>query len=185
MASVDVFLKCGVKVRQAVIWLTGLSGAGKTTLARALERGLCDAGCGVKVLDGDDLRAAVPGIGFDHDARHRHILNTAGLAADLEAQGMLVVVSLISPYRESRRQAREKCKNFLEVYVDTPLDECERRDPKGLYCRARSGEIGNFTGISDVYEAPENPEIRVPTIGLSENQSADLLLEQIRARLGL
>ena len=172
-------------MQQGVVWLTGLPGAGKTTLARALGNWLLAVGQKAHVLDGDELRAAYPEVGFDHDSRHRHILRTAGLAADLEEKGAIVVVSLISPYRASRQQARELCRHFIEVYVDASLEECERRDPKGLYRRARAGEIIHFTGVSDVYEPPEAPEIQVPTAGIAVDQSVGLLVEGIRSRLQL
>ena len=172
-----------IKLKQAVVWLTGLSGAGKTTLARALGQWLLAAGHQVHVLDGDELRAASPELGFDHGSRHRHILRTASLAADLEDKGAIVVVSLISPYRASRQLAREMCREFIEVYVDTSLEECERRDPKGLYRRARAGQIVNFTGVDDVYEPPEAPEIRIPTAGIAVEQSVKLLVDAIGNRL--
>ena len=113
-------------MQQGVVWLTGLPGAGKTTLALALGNWLLAEGHAARVLDGDELRAAYPGVGFDHDSRHRHILRTASLAADLEDKGSIAVVSLISPYRASRQQARELCRHFIEVYVDASLEERER-----------------------------------------------------------
>ena len=172
-------------MKQGVVWLTGLSGAGKTTLAHALRDWLSASGYLVQVLDGDVLRAANPQIGFDRDSRLRHIVSTARLAADLAADGAIVLVSLISPYREVRQQAREMCHEFIEVYVDASLEECERRDPKGLYRRARAGEIANFTGVSDVYEAPESPDIRVPTMGMPVDLSVKVLLEGIKTCWGL
>lgn len=170
-------------MKQGVIWFTGLSGAGKTTLARALGDWLLTEGHKVHLLDGDVLRAACPALGFDHCSRHRHILRTASLAAELEGKGAIVVASLISPYRESRQQARQLCKSFIEVYVDASLEECERRDPKGLYRRARAGEIVNFTGVDDAYEPPQKAEIQVPTAGIPVDQSVKLLIEGVGAWL--
>lgn len=151
--------------RSAVIWLTGLSAAGKTTLAESVESALSDSGYLVCVLDGDTIRAGLSAdLGFTADARAEQVRRVAHVARLLSGSGLLCVVSLISPYRSDRNLARAIVgPDFHEVYVRASLDTCERRDPKGLYRRARRGEIQNFTGISDPYEEPVHPELIVDT----------------------
>ena len=162
-----------------VIWFTGLSAAGKTTLAAALSEKLMILGHRVEHLDGDLVRKMFPGTGFTRDERDRHIKRVGYLAALLEKHQVLVVASFISPYREARAFVRQQCNRFIEVYVSTPLEECEKRDPKGLYKKARLGEISNFTGISDPYEAPEHPEIIVDTTGATVNQTVEQILKAL------
>jgi adenylylsulfate kinase len=150
-------------VESAVLWFTGLSGAGKSTIAAMVCDRLRLAGAKVEYLDGDAIRSLFPGTGFSRHDRDEHIRRVGFLASRLEHHGVVVVCALISPYIDSREHVRRLCRNFVEIHIATPLDECERRDVKGLYRRARRGEITNFTGIDDVYEAPLDPELRIDT----------------------
>lgn len=148
----------------ATVWFTGLSGSGKSTIATEVERLLVAAGRPTYLLDGDNLRLGLNAdLGFstaDRDENIRRVGEVARLFADA---GVVALVPVISPYRAGRDRARAVHEaaglRFVEVFVDTPLDECERRDPKGLYAKARRGEIANFTGIDDPYEPPEHPEL--------------------------
>jgi bifunctional enzyme CysN/CysC len=175
--------------RGATLWLTGLPGAGKTTIATALEERLVERGHHVYVLDGDNLRHGLnSNLGFDAAARTENVRRAAEAARLLADAGAIVVVSLISPYQADRAQARSILEAadlaFLEVFVDTPLAECERRDPKGLYARARRGEIRGFTGVDDPYEAPEAPDAQIRTVGRAlEEELEDL--ERLLTRRGL
>jgi adenylylsulfate kinase len=163
----------------SVIWLTGLSASGKTTIGEVLANDLKILGHRVEQLDGDLVRKMFPGTGFTREERDRHIKRVGYLAALLEKHDVFVVASFISPYREARAFVRSQCKNFIEVYLSTPLEECERRDPKGLYKKARTGDITNFTGIDDPYEPPENPEIEIDTTGISVEEAVDRILEYL------
>ena len=165
--------------KAAVLWFTGLSGSGKSTVASHVYETLKCRGTEVEYLDGDALRSVFPTIGFTREERDQHVRRTGYLASRLEAHGVTVVASLVSPYRESRDFVRGLCRNFVEIYVDTPLEECERRDVKGLYARARRGEIPNFTGISDPYEPPEHPEIRFDTRTVSIEEASAQILERL------
>lgn len=169
-------------LQPAVIWLTGLSGAGKTTIAAVLVAALQARGQKVDALDGDVIRSRFPATGFTRPERDAHIKRVGAMASQLEAEGVTVVASLVSPYHESRRFVRALCRRFIEVYVATPLDECERRDPKGLYRRARAGEIAHFTGIDDPYEPPESPEIVIDTTALSPEVAAERILAYLCER---
>lgn len=163
------------------VWLTGLSGSGKSTVAVELERRLVAAGRAAYLLDGDNLRHGLNGdLGFsaaDRDENVRRVAHVARLLADA---GLVAIAPLISPYRAARDQARAIHEaagiRFLEVFVDTPLAECERRDPKGLYARARAGELTGMTGIDDPYEPPHHPELRLtPADGSPADQAARVL----------
>jgi bifunctional enzyme CysN/CysC len=150
--------------RGATVWLTGLSGSGKSTVAAATERRLVDAGRPAYVLDGDNLRLGLNGdLGFSAADRTENVRRVGHVARLLADAGVVVLVPLISPYRADRDVVRELHVAaelpFLEVFVDTPLELCEQRDPKGLYKQARAGEIKGFTGIDDPYEAPNAPEL--------------------------
>jgi adenylylsulfate kinase len=162
----------------AVLWFTGLSGSGKSTIAERVHAELERRGREVEYIDGDALRAVFPGTGYTRDQREEHLRRTGYMASRLEAHGITVVASFVSPYRESRDFIRKLCRNYVEIYVSTPLDECERRDVKGLYARARRGEIRNFTGIDDPYEPPEHPELTLDTRSLSVEQSVATVLER-------
>lgn len=163
------------------VWLTGLSGSGKSTVAVELERQLIEAGRPAYLLDGDNLRHGLNGdLGFsaqDRDENVRRVGHVARLFADA---GFVAIVPLISPYREARDLARALHDaaglSFLEVFIDTPLEICEQRDPKGLYAKARAGEITGMTGIDDPYEAPLDPERRyTPVDGTAAEVAAKLL----------
>jgi adenylylsulfate kinase len=169
-------------LKPSVVWFTGLSGSGKTTLCEALAERLRDRGFRVEHLDGDLLREAFPGTGFDRASREDHVKKVGFLASYLEKNGVFVLASLISPYEGSRGFVRGLCRNFVEVHVDTPLEECEKRDAKGLYARARSGELKHFTGIDDPYEAPKNPELRLNTAELSVEQAVERVWGRIAAQ---
>jgi len=161
-----------------VLWFTGLSGSGKSTIAIRVHEELVRRGVDVEYIDGDALREVFPNTGFTRAEREEHLRRTGYMASRLAAHGVTVVASLVSPYRESRELIRKLCREFVEIYVATPLDECERRDVKGLYARARRGEIKNFTGIDDPYETPENPELTLDTRALSVEQCVARVLER-------
>ncbi len=150
----------------AVVWLTGLSGAGKSTIALEVCRRLRMMGARVEYLDGDEIRSLFPNTGFSRADRDAHIRRVGFVASRLEHHGVFVVCALISPYAAARQQVRQLCRRFIEVHVATPLTECERRDVKGLYRRARAGELSSFTGLEDPYESPVNPELRLDTTGI-------------------
>ncbi len=160
-----------------VIWLTGLSASGKTTLAREILDRLKSSHIETELLDGDEIRSHFPQTGFSKEERHTHIKRVGYLASLLEKHRVFVVAALISPYRESRQAARALCQHFVEVYVSTPLDVCEQRDPKGLYQKARRGELAHFTGIDDPYEAPESPEIIVDLSSISVETAAQRVID--------
>jgi len=167
--------------RGFTVWLTGLSGAGKTTIAERLERELHASGLGVEVLDGDVVRTHLSkGLGFSREDRDTNILRIAFVAGLLTRHGAAVITAAISPYAETRRQARERIGDFVEVYVSCPLEELSRRDVKGLYARALRGEIANFTGVSDPYEAPEQPDVVVETDRETVAESVNKILAYLR-----
>ncbi|MCA8979956.1 MAG: adenylyl-sulfate kinase [Planctomycetes bacterium] len=156
--------------RGCVAWFTGLSGSGKSTVARAVEERLTAAGRLVYVLDGDNIRHGLcSDLGFSDEDRTENIRRIGHVAALFADAGAIVLTAFISPFRADRAQVRDVvgADDFLEVFVDAPLDVCESRDPKGLYVKARKGDIPEFTGISSPYEAPESPALRVPTGELS------------------
>src|SRR5215218_608282 len=170
----------GTRPTAPVLWFTGLSGSGKSTIATRVHQELLRRGVDVEYIDGDALREVFPQTGFTREEREEHLRRTGYMASRLAAHGITVVASFVSPYRESRDFIRGLCPEFLEIYVATPLEECERRDVKGLYARARRGEITNFTGIDDPYEVPEHPELTLDTRALSVDQCVATVL----ARLG-
>ena len=166
-----------------VVWLTGLSAAGKTTVANIVEAELERSGLVVDHLDGDIVRTHLSkGLGFSKEDRDTNIARIGWVASRLARAGAAVVVSAISPYEAARRHARslvELHAAFVEVYVSTPLEECARRDPKGLYAAAFAGEIDDFTGVSAPYETPSSPEVTLDTTGVSPTESAAVVLERL------
>jgi adenylylsulfate kinase len=166
----------------AVIWFTGLPGAGKSTIAGRVADRLRRRGVPVEVLDGDVIRRIFPGTGFTRAERDEHLRRVGFLASRLEQHGVFVVAAFVSPYADSRAFVRGLCRSFVEVHVSTPLAECERRDPKGLYAAARRGEIANFTGISDPYEPPPAAEVTVDASRLSVDAAGALVLAALDHR---
>ena len=173
----------GTRAPAPVLWFTGLSGSGKSTIATQVHAELVRRGRDVEYIDGDALREVFPNTGFTRGEREEHLRRTGYMASRLAAHGVTVVASFVSPYRESRDFIRRLCPGFVEIYVATPLEECERRDVKGLYARARRGEIRNFTGIDDPFEAPEHPELVLDTRTLTVEQSVSAVLERLGDRL--
>ena len=167
------------RLRPAVLWFTGLSGSGKSTIAGEVSRTLRARRYKVEQLDGDVVRDVFP-TGFTRPDRDAHIRRMGFVASLLEKHGVFVVASFVSPYAEARRFARGLCRNFVEIYVSTPLEECERRDVKGLYAKARRGEIKNFTGIDDPYEPPERPEITIDTRSVPVNDAVAMVVGALR-----
>jgi adenylyl-sulfate kinase len=165
------------------LWFTGLSGSGKTTISELVAPELERRGLLVERLDGDVVRTHLSyGLGFSKEDRDANIERIGWVASRLTRAGAAVVVSAISPYEEARRKARalvEEFGPFVEVHVATPVEECERRDVKGLYAKARTGEIPEFTGVSDPYEEPTDPELRIDTMAHDPAESARLVLAKL------
>jgi len=168
-------------LRGTTVWFTGLSGSGKSTVAFAVERLLVDSGRAAYVLDGDNVRHGLNGdLGFSAEARDENVRRVSEVARLFADAGVVALVPLISPYRAGRDRAREIHRAadlpFLEVFVDTPIELCEQRDPKGLYAKARAGEITGFTGIDDPYEAPIEPELWLrPDVGDPDAMAAQVI----------
>lgn len=176
-----------LKQKGATLWFTGLSGSGKSTVAVALEHKLTQSGHLTYRLDGDNIRLGInKNLGFTAEDRTENIRRIGEVAKLFVDAGVIVLTSFISPYRADRNVAREahnKDKmDFIEVFVDCPLAEAEKRDPKGLYKKARAGQIKNFTGIDDPYEAPEHPEIHLKTAELTLEQEVEVLYKALQER---
>jgi len=169
--------------KPCVVWFTGLSGGGKSTIANVLEKRLYAFGCHTYLLDGDNVRHGLnKDLGFTDADRVENIRRVAEVSRLMVDAGLIVLISFISPFRAERRMAREllETTEFVEVFVDTPLAVAEQRDPKGLYKKARRGELKNFTGVDSPYEAPEHAEVRVDTTRVTPEQAADLILQQLQ-----
>jgi bifunctional enzyme CysN/CysC len=178
----DRWSRLGVK--GATIWLTGLPGAGKSTIGEELERRLIAAGHPAYMLDGENMRHGISAdLGFSPTDRHEHARRVAAVARILADNGTVAIVALVSPMAADRAAARELHEqadlDFLEVWVDTPLEVCERRDPAGLYRRAYAGELTNFTGVDGPYEEPADPDLRLHTVGVSPEENARRIAEAL------
>jgi adenylylsulfate kinase len=166
------------------VWLTGLSGAGKSTITGALEKKLKAIGNKVEILDGDIVRLNLSkGLTFSKEDRDENIRRIGFVSHLLTRNGVIVIVSAISPYQEIREEVKKRIGDFVEVYVNSPLAVCEERDVKGLYKKARNGEIKNFTGIDDPYEAPLNPDVECRTDQENVEESTEKILDKL-AELG-
>ena len=168
----------------ATVWLTGLSGSGKSTIGHSLESALVKLRRASYVLDGDNLRFGLNSdLGFSTEDRTENVRRVSHVASVLADAGLVAVVPIISPYERGRQEARALHERnelpFLEVFVDTPLEVCEKRDPKGLYQRARAGEIPNMTGVNDPYERPSSPDLVIETEAEPLNESVDRILEAL------
>lgn len=177
-----------LKQRSVMIWFTGLSGSGKSTVAIALERELHKRGLLCRILDGDNIRSGINNnLGFSAADRIENIRRIAEVARLFIDSGIITIAAFISPGNDMREMASRIIgkDDFLEVFVDTPLEVCEQRDVKGLYAKARRGEIKDFTGISSPFEAPANPALRLDTSELTVEQSVNKLLELILPKVNL
>jgi len=171
--------------KPALLWFTGLSGSGKSTLAGALEAELMQRGIHTYLLDGDNVRHGLcSDLGFATADRQENLRRVGEVAKLMVDAGLVVLAAFVSPYRAERAAIRARLPEgeFIEVFVDTPLSECEQRDPKGLYKKARAGEIKHFTGIDDPYEAPEQADIHLQNHGQGIEQGVAILLAQLQAR---
>lgn len=171
-----------LKQRSVMVWFTGLSGSGKSTIAIALERELHKRGLLCRILDGDNIRSGINNnLGFSAEDRVENIRRIAEVSKLFIDTGVITIAAFISPNNELREMASTIIgkDNFLEIYVNTPIEECERRDVKGLYAKARKGEVKDFTGVSAPFEAPEHPALSLDTSVLSLEESVNKLLELI------
>jgi bifunctional enzyme CysN/CysC len=169
-----------------VVWFTGLSGAGKSTIANLVQRKMSVLGAHTYLLDGDNVRHGLnKDLGFTDADRVENIRRVGEVARLMVDAGLIVLCSFISPYRAERRMVRDLLgeDEFLEIFIDAPLSVAEERDPKGLYKKARAGEIKNFTGIDSPYEQPENPEIVIDTTRVTAEEAAGLIVDRLKARL--
>lgn len=166
-------------VKPCVILLTGLSGSGKTTIAESLSRSLTKMNVQNILLDGDDIRQSLRIVGFDESIRKTHNENVGRLASVFESYGKVVIISMIAPYKDAREYMRRYCKTFYEIYLNTSLEECSRRDVKGLYKSEKNGNIKRLTGVSDPYEIPDNPDLIIDTECVNLQDSVSLILKKI------
>jgi len=174
-----------LRQRGCVVWFTGLSGAGKSTLAKALERKLFELGHPAFILDGDNMRRGLNrDLSFSHEDRTENIRRVAEVAKLFADAGMICIAAFISPFRKDREDARRiiGMERMLEVYLSTPIEVCERRDTKGLYKKAREGEVRDFTGISSPYEPPAQPDLEVDTVGCTVDEAVARIIDTFISR---
>ncbi len=171
-----------VEVAPFVLWFTGLPGSGKSTIANAVYEELKKENRKMERLDGESVRQLFPTTGFSRKERIQHIERVGHLSSILVKNNITVVASFISPYRESRQFVRRLSTNFIEIFLNTPLEVCEQRDPKGLYAKARKGEIKQFTGVDDPYEKPENPNLVVDTVNKTVEENVKLIMTYLKEK---
>ncbi len=177
-----------LRQRGLTIWFTGLSGSGKSTVAIALEQLLAREGFLCRLLDGDNIRSGLnSNLGFSAEERRENIRRIAEVCRLFTDTGIVTMAAFVSPTNELRELARERigAEDFFEVYISTPIEECERRDVKGLYAKARRGEIRDFTGISAPFEAPASPSLAIDTTGSTPERCAEMVFEAIKERISL
>jgi len=168
------------EIQPFVIWITGLARSGKSEIGEKLTKKLKEIGLKAEHLDGHSVRDLFPQTGFSREEVNLHIERVGYLAGKLESQGVFVVASFLSPYKESREFVKKNCKNYVEVYISTPAEVCEEMDTKGIYKKAKAGEIKNFPGVNVEYEKPENPDITIDTSKISTNEAADKIFNNIK-----
>ena len=170
-----------------VLWFTGLSGSGKSTIASAVERELHQQGIRTFILDGDNVRTGLNSdLDFSAASREENIRRIAHVSALMKDAGLVVLSAFVSPYQKDRDFVRECAENdFSEIFISTPLEVCEQRDEKGLYAKARAGEISNFTGISAPFEEPTNPELDVPTHEINIEEATEMIVNYINTKIAL
>ena len=182
--EVDKLGRVGLKGhRPAVLWLTGLSGAGKSTIANGVEQRLNALGAHTYLLDGDNIRGGLNrDLGFTDADRVENVRRVAEVSGLFVDAGLIAIVALISPFRSERQTAREcvGAREFVEIFVDTPIEECRRRDPKGLYAKAAAGDLVNFTGLDSPYEPPEKPELRLTTVDHRPEELVESIVAYLR-----
>ncbi|PKA84365.1 adenylylsulfate kinase [Ulvibacter sp. MAR_2010_11] len=169
-----------------LVWFTGLSGSGKSTIANAVEKALFEKGIHTYTLDGDNVRKGLNNnLSFSPEDRLENIRRIAEVANLMVDSGLVVLAAFVSPYKADRKRIKQivGTANFVEVFVNTPLAECERRDVKGLYAKARAGEIENFTGINAPYEAPENPDVEIDTTKVSVAEAVSIIIKKLEHKL--
>ena len=162
-----------------MLWFTGLSASGKSTIADRVAKELVRRRVEVERLDGDHIRRLFPGTGLTRKERDEHLKRVGHISAMLEKHHITVIASFVSPYAKSRHFVRKLCRNFVEVFVSTPLAVCERRDPKGLYRKARQGTLRNFTGVGAPYEAPRHPEIIIDTSDITVDEASRIVVDYL------
>ena len=171
--------------KPTILWFTGLSGSGKSSIANAVEERLYESGIHTYLLDGDNIRSGLNSdLGFSDSDRVENIRRIAEVAKLFLDAGLIVLCAFISPHKSQRDKIRDMVEEgeFIEIFIDTPIEICVERDPKGLYKKAKAGEIKNFTGIDSIYEAPENPEIRIDTTQYTIEESADIVVNYLKEK---
>lgn len=171
------------EIQPFVVWLTGLARSGKSLIGKELSELLLEKGLKVEHLDGHSVRDLFPQTGFSRQEVNNHIERVGYLAGKLESQGVFVVASFLSPFKESREFVKNNSKNFVEVHISTPVEVCEENDDKGIYKKARMGEIENFPGINVDYESPVNPDLAIDTTNLSTKEVANIIFNHLKKYL--